>query len=54
LKSSGVFEKTQWSSGPELFKKPPPPPDFGQMNGLDQLPPDVRAKLLEQLRQQRN
>jgi hypothetical protein len=52
--TTGVFEKTQWSSGPELFKKPPPPPDFGQMNGLDQLPPDVRAKLLEQLRQQRN
>ncbi|MDX2011657.1 MAG: DUF4340 domain-containing protein [Myxococcaceae bacterium] len=52
--TTGVFEKTQWSSGPELFKKPPPPPDFGQMNGLDQLPPEIRAKLMEQLRQQRN
>jgi hypothetical protein len=47
-------EKAAWSSGAQLFNKPPPPPDLGQMQGLDQLPPEIRQKLMEQLRQQRN
>ncbi|MBL8924530.1 MAG: DUF4340 domain-containing protein [Myxococcaceae bacterium] len=48
-------EKQAWSDGPKLFNKPPPPPDFGQMQGLEQLPPEIRRQLLEQLRnQQRN
>lgn len=47
-------EKATWSTGPQLFNKPPPPPDLGQMQGLDQLPPEIRQKLMEQLRQQRN
>jgi Domain of unknown function (DUF4340) len=37
--------------GVELFKKPPPPPPGRGISGLDQLPPDVRAKLEAQLRQ---
>ncbi|MDP3504357.1 MAG: DUF4340 domain-containing protein [Myxococcales bacterium] len=47
-------EKATWSTGAQLFNKPPPPPDLGQMQGLDQLPPEIRQKLMEQLRQQRN
>ncbi|MFZ5471725.1 MAG: DUF4340 domain-containing protein [Myxococcota bacterium] len=47
------YEKTRLEPGVELFKKLPPP-DFGNMGhikGLEQLPPDVRAKLEAQLRQ---
>lgn len=47
-------EKQSWATGAQLFNKPPPPPDFGQMQGLEQLPPEIRQKLMEQLRQQRN
>jgi len=47
-------EKASWSTGAQLFNKPPPPPNFGGMQGLDQLPPEIRQKLMEQLRQQRN
>lgn len=47
-------EKAMWGSGPMLFNRPPPPPDFGQMQGLEKLPPEIREKLLQQLRQQRN
>lgn len=47
-------EKATWSTGAQLFNKPPPPPNMGQMQGLDQLPPEIRQKLMEQLRQQRN
>lgn len=47
-------EKGSWSTGAQLFNKPPPPPDFGNMQGLEQLPPEIRQKLMEQLRQQRN
>jgi hypothetical protein len=43
---------TRLQSGVELFKKPPPPPDHGQMQGLESLPPDVRKKIEAQLRQQ--
>ncbi len=48
-------ERSTFAKGVELFAPPPPPPDFGQMGqmkGLEQLPPDVRMKLMEQLRQQ--
>jgi hypothetical protein len=48
-------EKQAWSDGTKLFNRPPPPPDFGQMQGLEQLPPEIRRQLMEQLRnQQRN
>jgi hypothetical protein len=47
-----VAERSTFAKGVELFAPPPPPPDFGQMKGLEQLPPDVRMKLMEQLRQQ--
>lgn len=48
--SSG--EKGSWGTGAQLFNKPAPPPDFGNMQGLEQLPPEIRQKLMEQLRQQ--
>ncbi len=49
----GANEKASFESGVSLFNKPPPPPqNFGQMQGLDSLPPDIRAKLEAQLRQQ--
>lgn len=44
-------EKTRWASGPELFKRPPAP-TAQQMRGLEQLPPEIRAQLEAQLRQQ--
>lgn len=47
-------DKSSWTTGAQLFNKPAPPPDFGNMQGLEQLPPDIRAKLMEQLKQQRN
>lgn len=47
-------EKQAWSEGAKVFNKPPPPPDFNQVQGLDQLPPEIRKQLMEQLRQQRN
>jgi hypothetical protein len=47
-------DKSSWTTGAQLFNKPPPPPDFGNMQGLEQLPPDIRQKLMEQLKQQRN
>lgn len=48
----GAHEKTKFDAGPLLFNRPPPPPqNMGQMQGLDSLPPDVRAKLEAQLRQ---
>lgn len=49
----GANEKASFESGVSLFNKPAPPPqNFGQMQGLDSLPPDIRAKLEAQLRQQ--
>ena len=50
----GANEKASFDSGAALFNKPvPPPQDFGgQMQGLDSLPPDIRAKLEAQLRAQ--
>ncbi len=45
-------QKTRFDQGLDLFKRPPAPPPGGGMRGLDQLPPDVRAKLEAQLRAQ--
>lgn len=53
LYAMDTYLKSRLESGVELFRKPPPPPDFSQMRGLEQLPPDVRQKLEAQLRQQR-
>lgn len=44
-------DKSWLESGVELFKRPPPRPSGG-MQGLDQLPPEIRAQLEAQLRQQ--
>lgn len=48
------YEKGRLEQGLELFKKPPPPPAMGNFppRGLESLPPDIRAKLEAQLRQQ--
>lgn len=45
-------EKSSYQSGVTLFNKPPPPPPSSNMQGLDSLPPDIRAKIEAQLRQQ--
>ncbi len=45
-------EKEAWGKGAELFHKPPAP-DLSHMQGLEQLPPDVREKLMQQLGAQR-
>lgn len=46
-------EKTQLEKGVENFKRlPPPPQNMGQMQGLDQLPPEIRAQIEAQLRAQ--
>lgn len=55
--SVGEFYRSQLEQGVVLFKKPTPPPNFGNMGGggirgLEQLPPDVRRQLEAQLRQQ--
>ncbi len=50
-------QRDRMNGGLDLFKKPPPPPNFGQggpggqMRGLESLPPDVRRQLEAQLRQ---
>lgn len=46
-------ERKWLERGLELFKRAPPPPSFpqGGIQGLEQLPPDIRAKLEAQLRQ---
>jgi hypothetical protein len=52
-----IFEgaRSRFDSGVEMFKKlPPPPPNAGGMRGLENLPPDVRAKIEAQLRQQQH
>ncbi|MHB8875778.1 MAG: DUF4340 domain-containing protein [Myxococcaceae bacterium] len=46
-------QRERLSTGVELFKKPPPPPDFGQgggIRGMESLPPEVRRQLEEQFR----
>jgi|GEM_PF-864000 len=56
LYALGEFQKKRFETGVELFRKPKPPPNFGQgggmggMQGLENLPPDVRKKLEQQLR----
>jgi hypothetical protein len=50
---SAPVEKNALDRGVENFKRPPPPPaNMGQMRGLDQLPPEIRAQIEAQLRQQ--
>jgi hypothetical protein len=44
-------EKTTLEGGLQLFKRPPPRPNFGGAQGLDQLPPEIRAQIEAQLRQ---
>ena len=45
------FTKTRYEKPAEIFKKPPEPPQgMGGMSGLDKLPPDVRKKLEQQLK----
>ncbi len=45
--------RSRFDAGVEMFKKLPPPPNMGRggMQGLESLPPDVRAKIEAQLRQ---
>jgi hypothetical protein len=44
-------ERTRFEPGVELFKKRPPPPEgSAQMQGLENLPPDIRRQIEEQLR----
>jgi hypothetical protein len=54
------FTRGRYEKPVELFKKPPPPPPgmggmggMGGIQGLEGLPPDVRKKLEESLKQQR-
>lgn len=46
--------RARFEDGPALFKRPPPRPPMGAggIQGLEQLPPDIRAKLEAQLRAQ--
>lgn len=43
-------ERFRFGKGAELFNKPAPPPNLQGMQGLEQLPPEVRAQLEAQLR----
>lgn len=52
LYAVNAADKSWLETGPELFKRPPPPPQGGGMQGLDQLPPEIRAQIEAQLRQQ--
>jgi hypothetical protein len=52
------FTRGRYEKPAELFKKPPPPPPgmgggMGGIQGLEGLPPDVRKKLEESLKNQR-
>lgn len=50
---TSAVEKTQLEKGVENFKRlPPPPQNMGQVQGLDQLPPEIRAQIEAQLRAQ--
>lgn len=46
-------ERERLEKGVELFKRPPPPPQFNpsSIKGLENLPPEVRAQLMQQLQQ---
>jgi len=50
LYAVGANDKSFFESGLQMFKRPPPAPQG--MQGLDQLPPEIRAQLEAQLRQQ--
>ena len=45
-------EKASLETAHELFKKAPPPPDWSNARGLEQLPPEIRKQLEAQMRQQ--
>jgi len=49
------FQKERYANALELFKRPPPrpagPPGAGAMQGLDQLPPELRRQLMQQMQQ---
>lgn len=47
-------DKASFETGAELFKRPPPPPDMNGVQGLDQLPPEIRKQIEAQLRQQQH
>ena len=46
-----ALDKSWLETGPELFKRPPPAPGGG-MQGLEQLPPEIRQQIEAQIRQQ--
>ena len=51
----GTYQRDRYKKPFELFKPPPPPPQgmgggMGGMPGLDSLPPDIRKKIEEQMR----
>lgn len=50
--AAAAHDKSAFEAGLELFKRPPPPPDFRGAQGLEQLPPDIRRQLEAQMRQQ--
>jgi hypothetical protein len=53
--SIGSGERQTFTQGVELFKKrPPPPSNMNNIQGLDQLPPEVRRQLEAQMRQRMN
>jgi Domain of unknown function (DUF4340) len=57
LYAAPASDKAQFERGLELFKRPPPPPSFNGMQGiqgLEQLPPEVRKQLEAQLRAQQH
>ncbi|MFT3707123.1 MAG: DUF4340 domain-containing protein [Archangium sp.] len=50
---SAPVERNALERGVENFKRPPPPPaGMGQMRGLESLPPEIRAQIEAQLKQQ--
>lgn len=49
----GTAQRASFEGGLDMFKKRPPP-DMSQIRGLEQLPPEVRRQLEQQLKMQRN
>jgi hypothetical protein len=45
-------QRSPYENPVDLFKKPPPAPDWANAKGLDQLPPEIREQLMQQMRQQ--
>ncbi len=50
--AAAQFVRDSFSRGVEMFRKPPPMPQGGGIQGLDQIPPEIREKLLKSLSQQ--